>query len=184
MKHFQTHSVPTPTSFQQHKLDHDLVDAGRISADELALYWRKESTAAAKRMAAQLGVRCVAGKYPWFSIWMAEGLAKPPKTAWKALQQRLLTTDDVAVLLACDARSIRRYALNPPDCFPAPVFENGRPWLWRSSQVHAYVAGHQVPQYRRAVAAHVTQAVPSRITRASDRNKATSPTLFNPFCSS
>lgn len=156
------------------------LDPGRIDAVQLAQYWRKNSSAAAKSMASRLGVRRVVGFYPWIAIWAAEGLALPAKSYWTAIQQNHLTTDEVATLLACDARTIRRYAQNPPEGFPPPVFENGKPWLWRSCQVHAYVSGRPVPRFRRSTH-HIIKQVsacsePSRFHQQTPLKKT-----FDPF---
>lgn len=156
-------------------------DPGRLNAVQLARYWRKESAAAAKRMASRFGIRCIAGRYPWMAIWSAEGLAAPPASSWRALQQSHLTTDDVAVLLACDARTIRRYAQNPPDSsFPPPVFETGKPLLWRTCQIHAYVTGRPVPRFRRARPVKTTRVSPSGQAPVPREPKANT---FDPFCS-
>lgn len=138
-------------------------DAGRITPEELAQYWRKDSVAAAKRMATKMGVRALKGSFPWLSIWMAEGLTIPPKTVWRELKQPLLTTDEVADLFGCDARTIRRYAISPPADFPLPVFATGKPWLWRASQIYAYISGREVPHYRRSL-------TPSRVHANADAN--------------
>lgn len=157
-------------------------DPGQIDAVQLAQYWRKESAAAAKRMASRLGIRRIAGKYPWLAVWSAEGLATPPASSWKVLQQSHLITEEVAALLACDARTIRRYVQNPPEGFPSPVFESGKPWLWRTCQIHAYVTGRPVPRFRRAL--------PVKAVRASSWDQPSEPrapkagaNTFNPFCS-
>lgn len=84
-------------------------DPGGIDPAQLAQYWRKDSAAAAKPMAFRLGIRRIAGKYSWLAVWSAEGLSTPPASSWTALQQNHLITDEVAALLACDARTIRRY---------------------------------------------------------------------------
>jgi hypothetical protein len=154
----------------------------RIDIDLLAKYWRKESVAAAKRMANRLGVRCVVGLYPWMAIWEAEGLAPPAKSHWAMLQQDHMTTNEVALRLDCDARTIRRYVTNPPDDFPLPVFGNGKPWLWRAAQIQAYVRGTPLPRFRRSTS--------HRATNGSDGNElpalraqAPRPSTFDPFCS-
>lgn len=159
-----------------------LSDPGRIDIDLLAKYWRKESVAAAKRMANRLGVRCVVGLYPWMAIWEAEGLAPPAKSHWAMLQQDHMTTNEVALRLDCDARTIRRYVTNPPDDFPLPVFGNGKPWLWRAAQIQAYVRGTPLPRFRRSTS--------HRATNGSDGNElpalraqAPRPSTFDPFCS-
>ena len=157
-------------------------DPGGISADLLAKYWRKESASAAKRMASRLGIRCVAGLYPWLAIWAGEGLAPPAKSYWKELQQDHLATEEVARLLRCDARTIRRYVLNPPDGFPPPVFDSGKPWLWRPCQVYAYISGRSVPHFRRASPLkrpYVTAAHEA----SSPQAKRAGTAIFNPFCS-
>lgn len=153
-------------------------DPGRIDAAQLARYWRKESEAAAKRMASRLDIRCISGWYPWHAIWAAEGLAKPPATSWTVLQQNHLMTDEVAALLACDARTIRRYVHNPPDDFPPPVFESGRPWLWRSCQIYAYASGSLVPRFRRAPPIR-TKAISARDLPPEIRTPKAN--TFNPF---
>jgi len=157
-------------------------DPGGIDADQLAQHWRKESAAAAKLMASRLGIRCIAGQYPWLAVWSAEELAIPPASSWAALQQRHLMTDEVAALLACDARTIQRYAQHPPEGFPPPVFESGKPWLWRTCQIHAYVSGRPVPRFRRATPIKTTRV--SSLNQPSEAHapKAISST-FNPFCS-
>ena len=155
---------------------------GRIDGVQLAQYWRKESAAAAKRMASRLGIRCISGRYPWLAVWSAEGLAPPPASSWTALQQNHLMTDDVAGLLACDARTIRRYALNPPEGFPPPVFESGKPWLWRACQIHAYVTGSPVPRFRRAHPVKVMRTSSWDQTLEPRARKAGANT-FNPFSS-
>jgi hypothetical protein len=159
-----------------------LADPGGIDPAQLAQYWRKESAAAAKRMASRLDIRRIAGKYPWLAVWSAEGLATPPASSWTALQQSHLITEEVAALLACDARTIRRYVQNPPEGFPPPVFESGKPWLWRTCQIHAYVTGRPVPRFRRA---HPIKAV--RASSWDQPPHASTPKAgedtFNPFCS-
>jgi hypothetical protein len=159
-----------------------LPDPGRIDSGRLAHYWRKESPSAAKRMASRFGIRCIAGQYPWLAIWSAEGLATPAASSWTVLQQSHLTTDDVAALLACEARTIRRYVLNPPDGFPAPVFASGKPWLWRSGQIHAYVSGRSVPQFRRAKPSNTTD-VSARDRRHKACTAQAATNNFNPFSS-
>lgn len=156
-------------------------DPGRIDAARLAHYWRKESAAAAKRMASRLGIRCVVGQYPWRAVWSAEGIA-PPKSHWTALQQNHLMTDEVAALLACDARTIRRYVQNPPEDFPPPVFESGKPWLWRTCQIHAYVSGLPVPLFRRSTHLRKTQ-VSTRNEPSGPRAQPACSNTFNPFSS-
>lgn len=157
-------------------------DPGDIDPTQLAQYWRKESAAAAKRIASRIGIRCIARRYPWFAVWAAEGLATPPASSWTALQQNHLMTDEVAALLACDARTIRRYIQNPPEGFPPPVFESGKPWLWRACQIHAYVTGRPVPRFRRALPVKAVRASSWDQPLELPASKAGADT-FNPFCS-
>lgn len=170
-----------PTLATQGKLPPVMsLDPGRIDAAQLAQYWRKNSSSAAKSMASRLGVRRVAGLYPWLSIWAAEGLMLPTKTYWAAIQQNHLTTEEVATLLACDARTIRRYAQNPPEGFPPPVFENGKPWLWRSCQIHAYVSGRPVPRFRRSTY-HIMKQVSACDDTSKRRQQTPHSKPFDPF---
>lgn len=176
------HSQITGVSASRKLVQSDQPDPGRIDAVQLAQYWRKESTAAAKRMASRFDVRCVVGQYPWLAIWSSEGLAPPPKSYWAMLQQNHLTTDEVAHLLACDARTIRRYVQNPPEGFPPPVFESGKPWLWRTCQIHAYVSGRPVPHFRRATPAKVTHVSWWEQPIKPDALKVGA-NAFDPYCS-
>ncbi|WP_141536266.1 hypothetical protein [Thioclava sp. ES.031] len=126
-------------------------DPGSASVEELAKYWRLPSTRAARELARADGIRHVGGRYPWHSIWKAEGLAPPPRARWDELKLPHCTVDDVAGILGESPRSARRRGLAKPDSsFPDPIPLRKKPMLWRRAQLRAWQAGLPVPHYTRA----------------------------------
>src|SRR6056297_4161925 len=59
---------------------------GHATLEELRVYWRMPSLRATRELARALGIVKVGDRYPWLSIWAAEGLAPPPRRHWSALK--------------------------------------------------------------------------------------------------
>mgnify|MGYP003666533324 FL=1 len=126
-------------------------DPGSASAEEMAKYWRLPSARAARELARKVGVRHVSGRYAWYSVWAAEGLAPPPLSRWEELKLPHCTADDVAGILGESPRSARRRGLAKPDAsFPDAIPLRKKPILWRRAQLRAWQAGLPVPHYKRA----------------------------------
>jgi len=129
----------------------DSKDPGSASAEELAKYWRLPSARAARELARKVGIRHFGGRYPWHSIWQAEGLAPPPRSRWDELKLPHCTADDVAGILGESTRSAQRRGLAKPDAsFPDPIPLRKKPMIWRRAQLRAWQAGLPVPHYKRA----------------------------------
>ena len=119
---------------------------GAATLDELRIYWRMPSQRATRELANRLGLRRIAGRYPWFAIWAAEGLAAPAPRLWAELKLPHMTTQDIAGLLQGSRRSAQRVDLKKPDAsFPERLRFRSKPKLWRQAQVNAWAAGLPVP---------------------------------------
>jgi hypothetical protein len=128
-----TNSEPTP---------------GSASLEELKAYWRMPSKRAARDLAVKLGVRRIAGEYPWLSIWACEHLAPPAAKHWDDLKRPHLTSADMAKVLGSSSRTACRRDHHKPDSeFPNLVRLRKKPKLWRRVQVYAWAAGMPVPVY-------------------------------------
>ncbi|TCM73514.1 helix-turn-helix transcriptional regulator [Rhodovulum steppense] len=130
-------------------MDDALLTPGNATPEQLKTYFRLSSVRAAREFARRLGIRCVNGAYPWFSIWMdGEHLAQPPRTRWAELKLNHLTAVDLAEVLDRSPRTARRKAWNKPDAsFPDPLVFGPRHRRWRAAQVHAWRSGLPVPVY-------------------------------------
>lgn len=148
-------------------------DPGNASVEQLQQYWRLSSPRAARELARKLGVRRIKGKFPWFAIWAAEGLAKPKSDNWRDLKMSHYTTADVAKLLALSRRQAQRHddKSAKPD-FPDALPIREKPKLWRQAQVNAWIGGLRVPRYRLA---------PREITRTVESKNLTTLPLNTQF---
>ncbi len=121
---------------------------GSASLTELTAYWRMPSERATRDLALKLGVRRIAGQYPWLSIWASEYLAPPAARHWDDLKRPHLNSADMAKVLGSSRRTARRRDYHKPDSeFPDPVRLRKKPKLWRQVQVNAWAAGMPVPVY-------------------------------------
>jgi hypothetical protein len=72
---------------------------GSATLEELRNYWRMPSLRATRELANRLGARRIGERYPWHSIWAAEGLAPPAPRLWAELKLPHMTTEDLAGIL-------------------------------------------------------------------------------------
>lgn len=150
---------------------------GSATLDQLQIYWRMPSGRATRELARSLGVRRVAGAYPWFAIWAAEGLAVPNKKRWQELKQSHCTTADVAVLLKLSRRQAQRLDETKPDpTFPDALSIRDKPKLWRRAQVQLWRGGLPVPHYKTATSRRPCTAPPEQPAPSPDRCED----VFNP----
>lgn len=155
---------------------------GHATLDELSAYWRTASPRAAAERARRLGVRKVAGTYPWLSIWRAEGLAPPPRQHWEELKRPHKTVEDLAETLGRSARTARRRRHEKPDAeFPDPVEFGAHTRLWRAAQLSAWETGRRVPTYKQLADDRARTASPKPSdTRAAPAGEDCA-AVFDPF---
>jgi hypothetical protein len=152
-------------------------DPGSASDRDLAEYWRMPSTRSARELAKSVGVRRVNGRYLWYSIWKAEGLAPPPRSRWSELKLPHSKVEDVAAILGESTRSARRRGLAKPDAsFPDPIPLRKKPMLWRTAQLRAWQAGLPVPHYQQ-----VSARAPSTLGMAKSLQVKTVSSKFDPW---
>ena len=126
-------------------------DPGCATREELRARWRMLSTRAARDHARRRGVRRHRGLCPSFAIWVAEGLAPPPRWAWDALKLPHLVADDLAARMKEAVRTARCRDMAKPDArFPDPVALRQKPKLWRMVEADRWIVGMPGPVVKRA----------------------------------
>ena len=152
---------------------------GSASLEELRIYWRMPSRRATRELATRLGVRRIRGRYPWFAIWAAEGLAPPAARLWAELKLPHLTTKDLAGLLDGGRRTAQRVDQKKPDAsFPERLTFRDKPKLWRRAQVNYWAAGLPVPTYKTLAATRVGHTAKARPAQVADKSPSEG---FDPF---
>ena len=152
--------------------------AGYATLEELRTYWRMPSLRATRELAKALGVIKLDNRYPWLSIWAAEGLAPPPARHWQDLKQPHLTSALLAQVLCESPRSARRRDRAKPDSsFPDPIAIRLKPKLWRSISVHLWAVGLPVPNFKLRTN-NLRQFAPSKAER---RPILVSEAVFDPW---
>jgi hypothetical protein len=152
---------------------------GSASIEELRVYWRMPSRRATRELANRLCLRRIGGRYPWFAIWAAEGLAPPAPRLWAELKLPHLTTKDLAGLLDGGRRTAQRADQQKPDSsFPDRLRFRDKPKLWRRAQVSYWAAGLPVPTYKALSATTVARKSNYRPPQVPDQPSSEG---FDPF---